>query len=155
MVAGSRGYCNSQKLKIATSLILVSSNYCKGCLPGTHHFNLFIYIYFFRYFVLARTDPDIKKGFKGLTGFIVDADTPGITKGRKVNIPQSTQLVQDNVMLLQEWNMGQRASNTTGVTFEDVVVPSEVSPVLPNALHTLFICVLFSIEYSRSSWGRF
>ncbi|XP_065916954.1 medium-chain specific acyl-CoA dehydrogenase, mitochondrial-like [Dysidea avara] len=59
------------------------------------------------YFVLARTDPDIKKGFKGLTGFIVDADTPGVTKGRK------------------EWNMGQRASNTAGVTFEDVVVPNE------------------------------
>ena len=37
-----------------------------------------------RYFVLARTDRDIKKGAKGLTGFIVDADTPGITKGRKV-----------------------------------------------------------------------
>ena len=37
-----------------------------------------------RYFVLARTDPDIKKGAKGLTSFIVDADTPGITKGRKV-----------------------------------------------------------------------
>ncbi|XP_065916861.1 medium-chain specific acyl-CoA dehydrogenase, mitochondrial-like [Dysidea avara] len=59
------------------------------------------------YFVLARTDPDIRKGFKGLTGFIVDADTPGVTKGRK------------------EWNMGQRTSNTTGVTFEDVVVPNE------------------------------
>ena len=27
---------------------------------------------------------------------------------------------------LQEWNMGQRASSTTGVTFEDVVVPEEV-----------------------------
>ena len=37
-----------------------------------------------RYFVLARTDPDLKKGAKGLTGFIVDADTPGIIKGRKV-----------------------------------------------------------------------
>ena len=37
-----------------------------------------------RYFVLARTDPDIKKGAKGLSGFIVDADTPGVIKGRKV-----------------------------------------------------------------------
>ena len=36
--------------------------------------------------MLARTDPDIRKGFKGLTGFIVDADTPGVTKGRKVNM---------------------------------------------------------------------
>ena len=135
MVAGSRGYCNSQKLKIATSLILVSSNYCKGCLPGTHHFNLFIYIYFFRYFVLARTDPDIKKGFKGLTGFIVDADTPGITKGRKVNIPQSTQLVQDNVMLLQEWNMGQRASN---------------KPCTPKCTaHTIYMCSLLNRIFSQ------
>ena len=45
---------------------------------------------------------------KAFTGFIVDADSPGVTKGRK------------------EWMMGQRASNTTGVTFEDVVVPQEV-----------------------------
>ena len=42
------------------------------------------YLSFLRYFVLARTDPDIEKGFKGLTGFIVDADTPGIITGRKV-----------------------------------------------------------------------
>jgi len=27
--------------------------------------------------------------------------------------------------IVQEWNMGQRASNTAGVTFEDVVVPNE------------------------------
>ncbi|XP_054720539.1 medium-chain specific acyl-CoA dehydrogenase, mitochondrial-like [Uloborus diversus] len=58
------------------------------------------------YFVLARTNPDPKcPASKALTGFIVDADTKGVTKGRK------------------EWNMGQRASNTTGVTFEDVEVP--------------------------------
>ena len=29
--------------------------------------------------------------------------------------------------VVQEWNMGQRASNTCGITFEDVVVPNEVS----------------------------
>ncbi|GFT68416.1 medium-chain specific acyl-CoA dehydrogenase, mitochondrial [Nephila pilipes] len=57
------------------------------------------------YFVLARTNPDPKcPTSKAFTGFIVDADTKGITKGRK------------------EWNMGQRASNTCGVTFEDVEV---------------------------------
>jgi acyl-CoA dehydrogenase len=44
---------------------------------------------------------------KAFTAFIVDADTPGITKGRK------------------EINMGQRASDTRGITFEDVVVPDE------------------------------
>ncbi|GFR29818.1 probable medium-chain specific acyl-CoA dehydrogenase, mitochondrial [Trichonephila clavata] len=60
------------------------------------------------YFVLARTNPDPKcPANKAFTGFIVDADTKGITKGRK------------------EWNMGQRASNTCGVTFEDVEVPDK------------------------------
>jgi acyl-CoA dehydrogenase len=33
------------------------------------------------FFVLAVTDPT--KGAKGMTGFIVDADTPGLTVGRK------------------------------------------------------------------------
>lgn len=55
------------------------------------------------FFVLAKTDPEA--GHRGMTGFIVDADTPGITVGRK------------------EMNMGQRASDTRGITFEDVVVP--------------------------------
>ena len=37
------------------------------------------------YFVLARTDPDPKTPTgKAFTGFIVDADTPGVTPGRKV-----------------------------------------------------------------------
>lgn len=37
------------------------------------------------YFVLARTDPDPKcSAGKAFTGFIVDANTPGITVGRKV-----------------------------------------------------------------------
>ncbi|CAO3694854.1 hypothetical protein G6F70_003815 [Rhizopus microsporus] len=58
------------------------------------------------FFVLARTNPDAPTG-SAFTGFIVDADTPGITLGRK------------------EINMGQRASDTRGVTFEDVVVPAE------------------------------
>ncbi|XP_071947068.1 medium-chain specific acyl-CoA dehydrogenase, mitochondrial-like [Antedon mediterranea] len=60
------------------------------------------------YFVLARTDLDPKASTgKAFTGFIVDRDTPGLTPGRK------------------EWNMGQRASDTRGITFEDVVVPKE------------------------------
>ena len=37
------------------------------------------------YFVLARTDPDAKTG-KAFTGFIVDADLPGVIPGRKVRI---------------------------------------------------------------------
>lgn len=61
------------------------------------------------YFVLARTNPDPKAGAgSAFTGFIVDADTPGVTKNRK------------------EINMGQRASDTRGITFEDVEVPAEV-----------------------------
>jgi len=60
------------------------------------------------YFVLARTNPDPKcPSSKAFTGFIVDADTPGVTPGRK------------------EKNMGQRCSDTRGITFEDVVVPKE------------------------------
>jgi len=60
------------------------------------------------YFVLARTNPDPKcPTSKAFTGFIVDADTPGVTPGRK------------------EKNMGQRCSDTRGITFEDVVIPKE------------------------------
>ncbi|XP_077986074.1 medium-chain specific acyl-CoA dehydrogenase, mitochondrial-like [Glandiceps talaboti] len=60
------------------------------------------------YFVLARTNPDPKvPASKAFTGFIVDRDTPGLTPGRK------------------EMNMGQRCSDTRGITFEDVVVPKE------------------------------
>lgn len=39
----------------------------------------------FRYFLLARTNPDPKcPASKAFTGFIVDADTPGVQAGRKV-----------------------------------------------------------------------
>ncbi|KAM6919737.1 medium-chain specific acyl-CoA dehydrogenase, mitochondrial [Lycodopsis pacificus] len=60
------------------------------------------------YFLLARTnaDPKCSTG-KAFTGFIVDADTPGILIGRK------------------EMNMGQRCSDTRGITFEDVRIPKE------------------------------
>ena len=60
------------------------------------------------YFVLARTNSDPKApASKAFTGFIVERDTPGLTPGRK------------------EQNMGQRASDTRGITFEDVRVPKE------------------------------
>jgi len=58
------------------------------------------------FFVLAKTDPN-QPASKGMTGFVVDADTPGITLGKK------------------EINMGQRASDTRMVSFQDVVVPQE------------------------------
>ena len=39
------------------------------------------------FFVLARTDPDPKTSpGKAFSGFIVDGDTPGIVRGRKVGI---------------------------------------------------------------------
>ncbi|XP_069544831.1 medium-chain specific acyl-CoA dehydrogenase, mitochondrial [Brachyistius frenatus] len=60
------------------------------------------------YFLLARTNSDPKcSASKAFTGFIVDADTPGIQIGRK------------------EMNMGQRCSDTRGITFEDVRIPKE------------------------------
>lgn len=58
------------------------------------------------YFILARTSSDRKTpASKAFTGFIVDGDSSGLTKGRK------------------ELNMGQRCSNTAGFSLSDVVVP--------------------------------
>lgn len=52
------------------------------------------------YFVLAKS----KDGF---VGFILDADTPGVTRGPK------------------EINMGQRCSDTRGISFDNVIIPDE------------------------------
>lgn len=57
------------------------------------------------YFVLAHTDTS--KGIAGMTGFVVDAKSPGIEVGKK------------------EMNMGQRCSDTRGISFTDVKVPAE------------------------------
>ncbi|XP_020294022.1 probable medium-chain specific acyl-CoA dehydrogenase, mitochondrial [Pseudomyrmex gracilis] len=60
------------------------------------------------YFVLVRTNPDPKApANKAFTGFIVERESDGLTPGRK------------------EINMGQRASDTRMITFEDVRVPEE------------------------------
>ncbi|CAG4942001.1 unnamed protein product [Colias eurytheme] len=60
------------------------------------------------YFVLARTNPDPKcPASKAFTGFIVEREWAGVNPGRK------------------EQNMGQRASDTRGITFEDVRIPKE------------------------------
>ena len=56
--------------------------------------------------VLAVTDPDASAG-KRMTGFVVDADTPGIEVGAKLK------------------NMGQKCSDTRPIYFEDVVVKKE------------------------------
>ncbi len=54
------------------------------------------------FFVLSYTDP--KASYKGMTAFIVPADTPGIKIGK------------------HEEKLGQRASDTRGISFEDVKV---------------------------------
>ncbi|MBX9685912.1 MAG: acyl-CoA dehydrogenase family protein [Candidatus Obscuribacterales bacterium] len=56
------------------------------------------------YYVLAYTDQS--QGHKGMSSFVVSADSPGITVGKK------------------EMNMGQRASDTRSISFEDVEVPA-------------------------------
>lgn len=55
------------------------------------------------YFVLAYTDKS--QGYKGTSAFIVDAKSPGVEIGKK------------------EMNMGQRASDTRGIVFNNVEVP--------------------------------
>ena len=57
------------------------------------------------YFVVAYTDKSA--GYKGMTAFIVERDWAGVSVGAK------------------EKNLGQRASDTRAVTFENVVVPQE------------------------------
>ena len=56
------------------------------------------------FFVVALTDPE-KKARGGMTAFVVEANWPGVTVNKK------------------ELNMGQRASDTRAITFEDVEVP--------------------------------
>jgi acyl-CoA dehydrogenase len=56
------------------------------------------------FFVLAYTDPE--KGYKGMSGFLVPADTEGVIIGKK------------------EHKLGQRCSDTRAITFEDVKVPA-------------------------------
>ena len=56
------------------------------------------------FFVVAVTDP-AKLARGGMTAFVVEANSPGLTVGKK------------------EYNMGQRCSDTRGLTFDDVEVP--------------------------------
>jgi acyl-CoA dehydrogenase len=58
------------------------------------------------YFVVALTDPE-KKAKGGMTAFIVERAWPGVTVGKK------------------ESNMGQRASDTRAITFENVEIPAD------------------------------
>ncbi|KAG8959593.1 hypothetical protein FRC00_001423, partial [Tulasnella sp. 408] len=85
--------------------ILNGSKMCRGLqltslsrITNSGHANWF--------FVLAKSDPTAK-AHSSMTGFVVDANTPGIIVGKK------------------EINMGQRCSDTRMVTFEHVEVPEE------------------------------
>ncbi|KAK4337392.1 hypothetical protein RND71_043339 [Anisodus tanguticus] len=81
------------------------------------------------FFVLARTNLDPKApASKAFTAFVVDRDTPGIIIGRK------------------ELNMGQRASDTRGVTFEDVKIPKEN---IVNAEGNGFKVAMGAFDFSR------
>ncbi|MBA2546675.1 MAG: acyl-CoA dehydrogenase family protein [Solirubrobacterales bacterium] len=55
--------------------------------------------------VYAKTDPEA--GHRGITAFVVDADLDGVTVDKK------------------EDKMGQRASNTATISFDDVEIPAE------------------------------
>ena len=57
------------------------------------------------YFVVAYTD--VEKGYRGMSAFIVEKSWPGVLVGAK------------------EKNLGQRASDTRAITFENVEVPAE------------------------------
>ena len=57
------------------------------------------------FLVMANVDPS--SGYKGITCFVVDADTPGVTVGNK------------------EDKLGIRASSTCPVNFDDVKVPAD------------------------------
>ncbi|CAK9828999.1 Probable medium-chain specific acyl-CoA dehydrogenase, mitochondrial [Anthophora retusa] len=60
------------------------------------------------YFLLTKTNPDPNApAGKAFTAFIVERESEGVTPGRK------------------ELNMGQKASDTRMITFEDVRVPEE------------------------------
>ena len=56
------------------------------------------------FFVIAYTDQT--KGHKGISGFLVPADSPGVKVGK------------------HEHKMGERCSDTRGIAFEDVKVPA-------------------------------
>jgi acyl-CoA dehydrogenase len=55
--------------------------------------------------VYAKTDPE--SGHRGISAFVVDADSPGVSVDKK------------------EDKMGQRASNTATISFDEVEVPAE------------------------------
>lgn len=76
--------------------------------------------------VMAKTKPE--GGAKGISAFIVDRDTPGFTIGPK------------------EDKLGMRASDTVGLTFDNVRIPKEN---LCGELHAGFIDAMKVLERGR------
>jgi len=82
------------------------------------------------YTVFANTAPN--KGARGITAFVVPRDTPGITVGK----------VEDK--------MGQRASNTAEIFFEDVRVPA--ADILGRERYG-FVIAMKTFDQTRASVG--
>jgi acyl-CoA dehydrogenase len=82
------------------------------------------------YTVFANTAPN--KGARGITAFVVPGDTPGITVGK----------VEDK--------MGQRASNTAEIFFEDVRVPA--ADILGRERYG-FVIAMKTFDQTRASVG--
>jgi len=78
------------------------------------------------YFVVAYTDPSQR--YKGMSAFVVPRDSPGIEVGKK------------------EQNLGQRASDTRAVTFNDVKVPK--ANMLGNEGQGFFLA-MSAFDHSR------
>lgn len=87
--------------------------------------------------MLARTNSDPKvPASKAFTAFIVERDSEGVIVGRKVHflIIEVLHYISNHFIFInkitlfwyvKEINMGQRASDTRMITFEDVRVPEE------------------------------
>lgn len=88
---GDEWVINGQKMWITNGG--VANWYIYNFPKFLHGFHSVLY-FCYRYFVLARTNPDPKApASKAFTGFIVERDTAGVTPGRKVHLNNINQLV--------------------------------------------------------------
>ena len=86
-------------------------NGAKSWITNAEHAGLFV--------VFANID--LNSGYKGITAFVVDRDTPGV------------------IVAKNEDKLGIRASSTCPITFEDVKVRQKIVLCVSN----LLICFLF------------
>ena len=78
--------------------------------------------------VLTKTDPDTTPRYKGMSAFLVHANTPGLEIGKKEN------------------KLGLRASPTADLILEDVVVPAKFRIGEEN---TAFLLLMKTLDASR------